>query len=230
MKTLLCVSTALLAGLAAFQDGKQEGKAPRKEKEEPKKERTRVKPGDAAPEFTVKTLDGKDMTLATLRGEKKDKVVVVNFWSHTCPWSRGWDAELSKIAKDYAGKSVVVVSVDSNKPDHSDGKNTDSPDNIREYRKAQSLNFEVYTDSDHKVANAFGAETTPDIFVIGLDGKVAYTGQINDMASPEGGEKVAKNYLRDSLDAVLAGKAVTTPSTSPKGCSIKRAKRAEVKQ
>lgn len=237
MRTLFFTSTLLLSAFTAFQDpkphdGKAEGGEKREKKEkrdDAKKERTRVKAGDEAPEFTVKTLDGKEVTLASLRGEKKDKIVVVNFWSHCCPWSRGWDPELSKIAKDYAAKNVVVVSIDSNRPDHTDGQRTDNPESIRQYHKENSLAFEVYVDPEQKVANAFGGETTPDVFVIGKDGKVAYTGQVNDMASPDGASKVSKNYLRDALDSILAGKPVANATTPPKGCSIKRAKKMDVK-
>ncbi|MFN0206357.1 MAG: redoxin domain-containing protein [Planctomycetota bacterium] len=219
MKSLLLLSAALVS-FVAIQD-----------RAEGKKEKTRLKAGDAVPEFTVKTLDGKDRTLASFRGEKKDKIVVVNFWAHTCPWSRAWDAELSKIAKDYSSKNVVVVSIDSNKSDHSDGKRTDNAESIAEYHKENKLNFDVFLDADHKVADAFGGETTPDIFVIGTDGKIAYTGQINDMKSADASAKFEKNYLRDALDASIGGKAPATTTTSPKGCSIKRSKKADkVKQ
>ncbi|HKD99591.1 MAG TPA: redoxin domain-containing protein, partial [Planctomycetota bacterium] len=124
--------------------------------------KSRVKSGDAAPDFTLKTLDGKERNLAFFRGDKKDKIVVVDFWSHACPWSRAWDGELSKIAKDFASKNVVVVAIDSNKPD--------KVEDIQKYAKDKSLAFEVFVDADAKVADAFGGQTTPDIFVIGADG------------------------------------------------------------
>lgn len=210
--TTLFAAGLLVAGVAT-QGDKEKDKGAR-----------RLKPGDAVPEFTVKTLDGKDKTLADLRGEKKDKVVVVSFWSHACPWSRGWDPELSKIAKEYGSKNVVVVGIDSNKSGHSDGTNTDSATDIARYAKEQSLAFSVYTDADHRVANAFGGQTTPDVFVIGTDGKVLYTGRVDDMTNPKGAEKVEKRYLRNALDAITTGKPVAEAVTPPSGCSIKRAK------
>jgi len=184
----------------------------------------RVSAGEAAPDFTVKGLDGKERKLVDLRGDKKDKILVLSFWSHTCPWSRGWDAELSKIAKDYASKNVVIVGIDSNKAGNSDGgKNTDSAEDVARYRKETSLAFEVFLDPQSTVANLFGGQTTPDVFVIGVDGKVHYTGRVDDMEKP-GGEKVEKHYLRSALDAIVAGKPVAEANTKPAGCSIKRAK------
>jgi len=194
--------------------------------QEGKKERAkRLAAGDAVPAFKVKDLAGKEHDFESFRGEKKDKIVVVNFWSHCCPWSRGWDPELSKIAADYKDKGVVVVSIDSNKPDHSDGKRTDNPESIGAYHKENKLAFEVFVDADHTVANLFGGQTTPDVFVIGKDGKIAYSGAVDDMESPEGA-KPTKHYLRAALDAVIAGKAPETATTPPKGCGIKRAGKA----
>ena len=183
----------------------------------------RVAAGEAAPDFSVKSLDGKERKLADLRGEKKDKIVVISFWSHTCPWSRGWDGTLSKIAKDFASKNVVVVGIDSNKTGNGDGKNSDTAEDIARYRKESSLAFDVYLDPTSTVANLFGGQTTPDVFVIGTDGKVLYTGRVDDMDKP-GSDKVEKHYLRNALDAVVAGKPVAEANTKPAGCSIKRAK------
>jgi peroxiredoxin len=224
MRSTLLLST-LFVSFAAFQNG-GETKSPREVKEPKAEKPVRLKAGDAAPEFTVKNLEGKDVTLASLRGEEKDKIVVISFWSHSCPWSRAWDAELSKIAKDYASKNVVVVAIDSNKEGNGDGTNKDTAEDIQRYHKENSLNFNVYTDSTSAVANAFGGQTTPDVFVIGTDGKIHYTGQVNDMADPGKPAKFEKNYLRDALDALQRGKEPETTTTSPRGCSIKRAKAA----
>jgi thiol-disulfide isomerase/thioredoxin len=218
MKTLMLLSATALSVLAALQDSRPAHK-----------ETVRLKPGDAIANFTVKSLDGKEVTLASLRGEKNDKIVVVSFWSHTCPWSRAWDAELSKIAKDYGSKNVVVAAIDSNRPGNSDGKNTDSADDIARYHKENKLEFSVYLDQDFKVVDALGGKATPDVFVVGLDGKIRYTGQVNDMKDPMSPDKFEKNYLRDALDSVIGGKAPSMASTDPKGCSIKRDKRPPAK-
>lgn len=185
----------------------------------------RLYPGAAAPDVSVRTLEGKERTLAVLRGEKKPKILVVVFWSHTCPWSRAWDAELTKIAKDYEGKNVSVVAVDSNDPSHVDAnQNADNPKDIERYRQEKSIGFEVYTDASQGAASAFGAQTTPDVFVIGVDGKIAYTGRVNDMQNFAKPEQFSKGFLRQALDALVAGKAVVEPSTPPCGSGIRRSR------
>jgi peroxiredoxin len=185
----------------------------------------RLKAGDDAPSFTVKTLDGKDRTSAVLRDEKKPKILVVVFWSHTCPWSRAWDSELTKIAKDYDAKNVRVIGIDSNDPAHRDvNNNADNPKDIERYRAEKSIGFEVYTDVQHRAASAFGAETTPDVFVIGTGGTIAYTGRINDMQNFARPEEFKKSYLRDALDALAAKRPVPERTTPPSGCGIRRSK------
>lgn len=226
MKTLFLVTSLALSlaathGFVNLQDG---GKREQKqEKPASRKANARLKSGDAAPAFTVKGTDGKETTLDALRGEKKDKIVVVSFWSHSCPWSRAWDPELSKIAKDYSSKNVVVVAIDSNF--EGNGRdNKDTPADIQRYHKENSLNFNVYVDPTAAVADAFGGKSTPDVFVIGTDGKIHYTGQINDMSDSNAPTKFSKNHLRDALDAVIGGKEPATADTEAVGCTIKRAK------
>ncbi|MBI3817315.1 MAG: redoxin domain-containing protein [Planctomycetes bacterium] len=209
--------------IASSQDG---AKRAGDDKPQSRKAGERVKAGEMAPAFTVKGTDGKETTLDALRGEKKDKIVVISFWSHTCPWSRGWDPELSKIAKDYSPKNVVIVAIDSNNEKNSGGDNKDTPEDIIRYHKANSLNFNVYVDPTAAIADLYGGLTTPDVFVIGADGKVHYTGQVNDMGDPNHPEKVNKTYLRDALDAVIGGKEPATTSTKSVGCNIKKGKKA----
>ena len=79
--------------------------------------------------------------------------------------------------------------------------------------------FPVLIDADGKVGTAYGAKTTPHMFVIAPDGVLAYQGAIDDDRSvPELGET---NYVADALKALAAGEKVATPSTRPYGCSVK---------
>ena len=186
----------------------------------------RLKPGTVAPDFTVRTTDGKDRNLATLRDEKRPRILVVVFWSPTCPWSRAWCAELSKIAKEFDSKNVRVVAVDSNDPNNKDAdNNADSAKDVARFAKEKSLAFEVYFDSDQKAADLFGAQTTPDVFVIGLDGKIAYTGRVNDMQNPAKPADFKKSFLRNALEQLVANKSVPESVTPPAGFGIRRPKK-----
>jgi peroxiredoxin len=181
-----------------------------------------LKVGDPAPDFSLPNLDGKTVSLKESRGDSKDaKIVVVDFWSAMCPYSKAWDARLKEIQRDYAPKGVVLLAVDPNKPSH------ESKEQIAAYVKEAGIPFPVLLDPEAKVADLYGGQATPHCFVIGKDGKVAYMGAIDSNTSPDlkTGEGV-KNHLRDALDALLAGKPVETATTKAVGCSIKRAGRA----
>ncbi len=150
---------------------------------------------------------------------KRPKLVVVTFWSCKCPWQNAWDPELSAIAKDYASKGVRVIGIDSNKAEVAD------PSMILKYREKTGLGFPVLLDPGNQLADRFGAKTTPHIYLIDAKGKVLYTGAVDNDARQELKEEDRQLYLRDALDAALAGKAPPKASTPPKGCGIKRAKR-----
>ncbi len=175
------------------------------------------KVGDSAPDFTLTDLGGKSASLKEIRGEGKDaKVVVVDFWSKSCPYSVAWDARLKEIHRDYATKGVVLLAIDSNQ--------TEGKEEVAAYVKEKEIPFRVLLDPASAVADLYGGKTTPHCFVIGKDGKLAYIGAVdsNTKTPLKTGEGVT-NHLRDALDAVLAGKPVPTPTTKEVGCTIKRA-------
>jgi hypothetical protein len=74
-------------------------------------------------------------------------------------------------------------------------------------------------DSDGRSGKAFDAKTTPHVFVVDKEGTLMYSGAVDD--DPRGGNDQKVNYVKDALDALLAGKAVTTTATKPYGCSVK---------
>jgi peroxiredoxin len=188
-----------------------------------KTDRARLRAGDRPPEFTLKTLDGRERVLADLRGEARDRIVAVVFWSPTCPWSRAHEAELSSLAREMAARSVVVAAIVPHRPENSDGKRTDAPRDLDRYRKERKLAFDLYVDPDQRAARAFGAQTTPDVFVIGADGRVAYTGAATDLANPAKPE-FTRAFLREALEALAAGKPAPLSATSNRGSGIRRSR------
>ncbi|MFQ5748239.1 MAG: redoxin domain-containing protein [Planctomycetota bacterium] len=166
------------------------------------------------------TADGREFTfrefLPRPKGEEmgQGSLFVISFWSCKCPWSKAWDTALSAIARDYAGQGVRVIGIDSNK--------TETVKEINRYRKKESIPFPVLIDPGNKLADRFGAKTTPHIFLVNRDGKVVYTGAIDNDArrTLEPGKR--QTWLRDALDAVLAGKEVPKTETAPVGCGIQR--------
>ncbi len=151
-------------------------------------------------------------------GEKPEtRFIVLTFWSCKCPWQIAWDPEFIAIQKEYGPKGVKVVAVDSNKPSH------ESLEEIQARLRKAGINFPVALDKGNKLADLFQAQTTPHVFLIDHQGRVLYTGAPNNYAYPDRVPKEKREaWLRDALDAALAGKEIHKASTRPQGCSIKR--------
>lgn len=147
--------------------------------------------------------------------EGPPRLLVISFFSTECPWQRMWNPDLAAICAEYQGRGVTMVQIDSN--------STESAEQVRKFLKEQKLPFPVLMDPGNEVADRFGAKTTPHLYVVDATGKVIYTGAVDNDARDELPAEQRRNYLRDALDAALAGKAVAVASTPPVGCTIKRA-------
>jgi peroxiredoxin len=167
--------------------------------------------GDKMPKFTLKDVEGNNHSLADYQG----KIVVLDFMSKNCAWSLGHDVSLIDLAKLYADKGVVFLGIDS------DRKN-ESPD-IAAYAKDAGISFPILKDLRNKYANRVGASRTPEIFIIGADGKLAYHGAYDDRAEPNRNGKI--NYAARALDAILAGREAPPAKALGSGCPIDRALR-----
>lgn len=220
------VSLVLLCGAAAAQ-GQPAGKPTKKTARPPasrpadrqatERRRGPWRIGDVV-DFEAPTLEGKKVRLADLRG----KVVVVDFWSIRCPWSRGYDDRLKALFEDYSKKGVVFLALNPNNTEVArSGKDPYAA--IRKYVRRAKIPFTVGIDRNGAIARRFGARTTPHAFVIDPKGRLVYAGGIDDdfqfRKSREGEEPTP--WLRNALDAVLAGKKVEPAVTQPFGCSIK---------
>ena len=211
------------------------------EKEPPaRQEKSQKAALDAAAEKAPVVALGKKVTgkivLADIDGEEhelfdlEDKITVVNFWSITCPIMQGWEDRMSAIHEQYSKKGVQFVTINSNVANgeiaEGDVEEGEKPyAKIRDYLKKNELPYTVLVDKGSKVADVFKAKTTPDIFVFDKEGVLVYRGLIDDDARGSKGEK-AKQYLRTTLDAVLAGEKVEASETKPQGCNIKRPRKA----
>jgi len=169
--------------------------------------------GQAAPGFTLKDQDGAEVDLAKLRG----KIVVLEWTNPDCPFAqRHAEAKtMSTLADRYRGKGVVWLGVDS----------TSYLDAARDrtWRSEHKLPYPVLDDHKGTVGTAYGAKTTPHMFVIDGTGTVVYEGAIDDDATGDKG-KQARNYVAEALDDVTTGQPVKLAETKPYGCSVKYAK------
>jgi len=176
--------------------------------EKPEQPPTGVRPGDRAPDFALKNQDGKEVKLSDYKG----KIVVLQWFNEDCPFiQRHYEAKtFTALSDKYADKGVVQLAIDST------GAST--PADNQKWVSSHALKFPILQDRDHKVAKAYGARTTPHMFVIDKDGKVAYTGAIDN--DPEGDKTDRTNYVAQALDELLAGKSVSKPETKSYGCGV----------
>lgn len=175
-----------------------------------------IEVGAAAPAFTLKDTEGKDVSLESLR---KDGKIVIAFWFNPdCPFvvkhfEKGGNT-FNDMHTKYKDKKVAIVAINSSAAgEQGSGKerNTDA-------KKKWKVDFPILLDESGETGKAFGAKRTPECFVIGTDGKIAYMGAPDDNAQGEVGKT---NYVVKAVDELLAGKKVTTTSTQPYGCPVK---------
>ncbi len=171
--------------------------------------------GATAPSFRLPTTDGGQVTLEEVAAGPAS---VVAFWCNHCPYVRAWEERFNDIAREYGDRGVVTVAVCANDPAVQPG---DSFDAMVERAAEQGYVFAYAQDRSQDVARAYGAERTPEVFVIDGEGRLAYHGAIDDSHDPDG---ASVHHLREALDAVLAGGAPATAETPAVGCTIKWAR------
>ena len=170
-----------------------------------------VEVGKKAPAFTLKDADGKERTLD---GFLQNKYTVLMFIATQCPVSNAYNERMADLGKNYSSKEIAFVGINSNKQE--------DVEEIKEHSAKHGFTFPVLKDWNNVVADAYGAQVTPEVFVLDGKGVIQYHGRIDD--SKNGGN-VKTQDLRETLDALLAGKAVPRTETKAFGCSIKRVKK-----
>jgi peroxiredoxin len=168
--------------------------------------------GAPAPAFSLPTAAGGTADLAALADRE---AVVVVFSCNHCPYVRAWEDRLNDVARDYAPRGVAVVAVNAN--DATTHPGDAFPEMVARAREMGFV-FDYAHDESQQVARAYGAERTPEVFLLDRDRRVAYHGAIDDSVEPGG---VRTRYLRDALDAVLAGQAPPVADTPAVGCTVK---------
>jgi peroxiredoxin len=157
--------------------------------------------------------DGKQLSIADVKGPKGTLVV---FTCNNCPFARAWEERIVGLGNDYAKKGVGVMLVNANDPSVAKG---DSFDLVQARAKERGMQFPYVVDDGSAVARAFGASVTPEAFLFDKAGKLVYHGTIDD--NHQDPAKVEKHYLKDALDATIAGKTPGMAETKSMGCGIK---------
>ncbi|MGE0102379.1 MAG: redoxin domain-containing protein [Blastocatellales bacterium] len=173
-------------------------------------ERARI--GEPAPDFTLTDTSGNVHSLKSYRG----RIAVLGFLGVACPISNAYNDRIRAFVTDYSPGNVAFLGINSN---------YDEPvPAIRAHIEKNGFSFPVLKDVDNKVSDSYGAERTPEMFVIDQDGVLRYRGRIDNSQELR---RVKRNDLRAALDELMSGKPVTIPEARAFGCLIKRAADAE---
>lgn len=179
--------------------------------------------GAQAPDFSLPGIDGKNHALADY---KEAKALCVVFTCNHCPDAVAAATRMEPIYQDYKGKGVAMIAVNSNHPDSlrpdelGYSPYNDSFEEMTPFAKENGWTFPYLYDAEkQEFATACGAQATPHVFLFDGERKLRFTGRMDDMKRSAG--PAEKSYLRDALDAVLAGTEVQEKTPRPFGCSTK---------
>lgn len=168
-------------------------------------------PGDSAAAFKLNDSAGKEVKLSDYSG----KNVVVIFIATRCPYSNAFNQVMAKLASDYASKGVVFLGINSNK--------SEPVEEVADHSKKNGLTFPVLKDPGNKVADQYGAQVTPEAFLIDGKGVIRYHGALGSSNNPTtDASKANSDEIRAALDALMGGKDIAKAKTKAFGCSIKR--------
>jgi peroxiredoxin len=171
----------------------------------------KIKIGQPAPNFKdLPGVDGKAHSLAEFTKDAKCTVLVIT--CNHCPVATAYEDRLVQFAREYESKGVRLVAINVNNIDD------DKLPAMKARAKEKGFNFPYLYDESQKIGRELGAAVTPEFFVLDGKGAVVFTGAMDDSMTAN---KVKKQYLRDAVNAVLAGKPVAMSKVARSGCSVK---------
>jgi peroxiredoxin len=180
--------------------------------------------GEAAPDFSLKGVDGKTYSLADF---KEPKVLMVIFLSNHCPYSHAAETRLLPFVAEQKGRGLGVVAINPNHPDAvridelGYSKYSDSYDEMKIYSKEKGFSFPyLYDGETQATAKSYGCLCTPHVFLFDRERKLRYKGRFDNsrFADPK---TVTTRETQNAVEALLAGKPVPVVVTTPMGCSTK---------
>jgi peroxiredoxin len=168
--------------------------------------------GEQAPDFRLPAVSGEEHSLAG-----GSAVATVVYWTcNHCPYALAWHERMLEMARDYSDRSVRVLAINSNDAERYPA---DSPEAMAQRVESEGGWPHPYLhDESQEVARTWGAERTPDVFVLDDQLRLRYRGAPDaDYDDPSQGAA----WVREALDAVLAGQKPERAETEPVGCTIK---------
>jgi peroxiredoxin len=178
-----------------------------------------VETGKPAPDFTGTDITGKTVKL----GDYAGKIVVIESYNSDCPFDMNHykTGAMQALQGDLTARGVVWLLVDSVNTKNFSHRTPAQAKAEMADRKIVATAW--IDDSSGVIGHLYGMQTTPHMFVIDKTGTLVYDGAIDDKPDPSHDPRTARNYVREAVDEVMAGKPVAVSQTKPYGCSMKYA-------
>ena len=182
-----------------------------------------LNPGDKAPlsDMKMTNIDGQQWSLVDIAGENGALVI---FSCNTCPFvvgregrTEGWEGRYNEVAGFARENGIGSVLVNSNEAKR---KGDDSLEEMKMHAREAGYILPYVVDEGHKLADAFGARTTPHVYLFDSEFRLVYRGAIDD--NVDSASEVKDTYLKDAIESMMIGKRVKPAVTKAIGCSIKR--------
>lgn len=164
--------------------------------------------GTVIDDFKLPDAEGKEHSLKSLAGAKG---AVILFIATKCPVSNAYNERMEKLAQEYKAKGVNFIGINSN--------NTEPASEVKSHAAEKGLTFTILKDDGNKIADRLGATRTPEAYALDVNMKLVYHGRIDNSQKVDG---ITSEDLREALNEMLAGKAVTKTGGAAFGCTIKR--------
>ena len=165
-------------------------------------------------DIKMKDINGKEVAM---KDAKKENGVLVMFSCNTCPYVIKNQQRTMAIGTYAKKMNVGVILLNSNEAQRT---NDDSYAAMQQYAKSQKYNWSYVVDKNNEVADAFGANRTPECFLFDKNLKLVYHGAIDD--SPSDVSAIKRVHLKEAINELVAGKEITVKESRSVGCSIKR--------
>lgn len=166
------------------------------------------------PELKMKDISGSEVSF---KDAMRKNGLMVMFSCNTCPVVKKYQSRTMEVCKYAIGNDIGVVLLNSNEATRGDG---DSYEDMKQYAKEQGYYFNYVEDKDSKMADAFGANRTPEVFLFNKEGKLVYHGAIDDNSSSP--DQVTRKHAVIAIQEMVSGQDISTKETRSVGCTIKR--------
>ena len=165
-------------------------------------------------DLKLKDFSGKEISL---KEAKKKNGLLVMFSCNTCPWVVKNQSRTKEIANYALSKEIGVILLNSNEGQRDDA---DSFSEMKAYATNQGYKWYYAVDANNVLADEFGANRTPEVFLFNAEGKHVYHGAIDD--NPGDASSVQRKHLKEAIDEIVSGKEVSVKESRSMGCQIKR--------